>query len=140
MNLSPRRREEPHLDITPLIDVVFLMLIFFMVSTTFLNEAALRILLPQSSEEPVRLNEAPVEVTINRRGQFFIDGEALVNSQVITVRRALKQALDGREAAEARVVIRADSRTEHGLVVTALDAAGQVGVRQVGIATVPRGQ
>lgn len=140
MNLSPRRREEPEINLTPLIDVVFLMLIFFMVSTTFLDEAALRISLPQSSEEPARVNEAPVEVTINRRGQIFIDGRTLLNTQMETVRRALKQALDGREAEQARVVIRADARAEHGLVVTALDAAGQVGVRQVGIATVPQEQ
>lgn len=137
MNLRPRRREEPEVNLTPLIDVVFLMLIFFMVSTTFLREADLQISLPEASEEPVRANDRPVEITINRQGTLFIGGRPLVNSQVETVARALRDAIGERDAADVRVVIRADSRTEHQQVVTALDAAGRVGLRQVGIATVP---
>ncbi len=137
MKLSPRRPEEPEVNLTPLIDVVFLMLIFFMVSTTFLREADLQISLPEAEQEPEQAADQPVEITINQQGTVFVGGRPLVNSQTETVTRALRGAIGDRDAAEVRVVIRADSRTEHQQVVTALDAAGRVGLRQVGIATVP---
>lgn len=136
MNLRPRRREEPEINLTPLIDVVFLMLIFFMISTTFLREADLQISLPEAATEPRAEVREPIEVTINREGTVFIAGEALLNSQVGTVTRALSEALGEADPAATRVVIRADARAEHQLVVTVLDAAGQAGLRQVGIATV----
>lgn len=137
MNLSPRRREEPEINLTPLIDVVFLMLIFFMVSTTFLHEADLQISLPQAAEEPVPTADRPVEITINQQGSVFIDGRPLVNAQADTLARGLRNAIGERDPGQVRVVIRADARSEHQHVVTALDAAGRVGLRQVGIATVP---
>ncbi|PWG63227.1 ExbD/TolR family protein [Spiribacter halobius] len=137
MNLRPRRREDPEINLTPLIDVVFLMLIFFMVSTTFLRESDLQVSLPEASTEVTAEENAPVELTINRQGSFFINGEALVNSRPETLRRALEDAIGAREAASVRVVVRADAESAHRLVVRALDAAGQVGLRRVGIATIP---
>lgn len=135
MNLRPRRREEPEINLTPLIDVVFLLLIFFMVSTTFLRESNLEVSLPEASGEPEAAAEQPLELTINRQGSFFLDGKALVNAQMDTVRRALEQATAGR--AEAGLVVRADARTPHQAVVTALDAAGRAGIEKVAIATTP---
>lgn len=137
MNLRPRRREEPEINLTPLIDVVFLMLIFFMVSTTFLRESDLQISLPEASVETAPEEAEPLEVTINREGSIFLDGEALVNSRPETVRRALRDAIGERDPESVRVVVRADGAAAHRLVVTALDAAGQVGLRRVGIATIP---
>lgn len=138
MNLRPRRREEPEITLTPLIDVVFLMLIFFMVSATFLNEADMELTLPEASREPVQRPSTPVELTINAEGDYYIDGTALANQQTNTVERALEQAMES--APGVPLVIRADGRTPHQSLVTALDAAGRAGIERVSIATVPEEQ
>ncbi|MBA1149413.1 biopolymer transporter ExbD [Ectothiorhodospiraceae bacterium WFHF3C12] len=135
MNLSPRRREEPEINLTPLIDIVFLMLIFFMVSTTFLRQAELQVALPEASEEPAEAATQPLELTINKQGKVFLDGRPLVNNQTETIRRALVKARD--ERGELPLIIRADAGAEHQRVVSALDAAGQAGINRVSIATVP---
>ncbi len=136
MNLNARRREEPEVNLTPVIDVVFLMLIFFMISTTFMREADLQVALPESSEEPTNAPDRPIEITINDRGTVFVGGEALVNGQAVTIHRALTDAVGERTPADVRVVVRADAGAEHQRVVAALDAAGRAGLQQVGIATV----
>ena len=138
MNLSPRRREEPEINLTPLIDIVFLMLIFFMVSTTFLREAELQVTLPDASQEPAAQPQQPLELTINRQGTVFLDGRPLLNNQLDTIRRAVEKAVAERSGPSSRLVIRADARAEHQMVVRALDALGRAGVSNVGIATVPR--
>lgn len=120
---------------TPLIDVVFLMLIFFMVSATFLNEADMELSLPEASLDPGERAYSPIELAISADGDYYIDGEALVNQQTDTVQRALEQAREGRS--DAPVIIRADGRTPHQSLVTALDAAGRVGIENISIATVP---
>ncbi|MDN3518460.1 biopolymer transporter ExbD [Aquisalimonas lutea] len=135
MNLRPRRREEPEITLTPLIDVVFLMLIFFMVSATFLNEADMELSLPEASREPAQRPGTPVELVINAEGDYYVDGTALANQQTNTVERALEQAMAN--APGTPLVIRADGRTPHQSVVTALDAAGRAGIESVSIATVP---
>ncbi|KAB7627630.1 ExbD/TolR family protein [Alkalilimnicola sp. S0819] len=131
MNLRPRRREDPDINLTPLIDVVFLLLIFFMVSTTFLRDANLRINLPQAALTPQEQPEQSLELTINSRGEYFLDGRALVNSGMDTLRRALEEAGSG----DTALVLRADADTPHQAVVTALEAAGKAGIASVGIAT-----
>ena len=136
MNLTPRRREEPEINLTPLIDVVFLMLIFFMVSTTFLRQAQLQVSLPEASENPSESVTKNLELTINKQGNVFLNGHALVNNQTDTIRRALADARGKHK--DAPLIIRADAQTAHQAVVSALDAAGQAGITQIGIATVPR--
>ena len=116
------------------------MLIFFMVSTTFLREAELQVTLPDASAESEATPVEPLELTINRQGKFFLNGRPLVNDQLDTIRRAVEQALGDRPSESQRLVIRADSRAEHRMVVRALDAVGRAGVSNVGIATVPRGE
>ncbi len=136
MNLRPRRQEEPEINLTPLIDVVFLMLIFFMVSTTFMRQADLELTLPEASREPGEPAAEVIELAINADGDYFINGEPLINTQLDTVRRALEQA---REATpDAPLVIRADAMTAHQSVVTAMDAAGQANISRLSIATVPQ--
>ncbi|MCO6441175.1 MAG: biopolymer transporter ExbD [Nitrococcus mobilis] len=140
MNLRPRRRDEPEINLAPLIDVVFLMLIFFMVSTTFIKEAKLQVSLPQASAQPVVRPHEPIEVTINQQGRYFLDDQSLPDNREETLRRALTQRLSGSDPRLTQLVIRADGRTEHLHIVTALDAAGRAGFQRVAIATIPRGQ
>ncbi|MEJ2685792.1 MAG: biopolymer transporter ExbD [Gammaproteobacteria bacterium] len=133
MNLRPRRRAEPEVNLTSLIDVVFLLLIFFMVSTTFNTLARLQITLPQASEKPTPAPQKVLVVAITADSRFYVDNQELVNNKPETVKRAIAQAIDGRK--DLPVIIRADGRTPHQAVVTALDAASQLGLVHISMAT-----
>lgn len=137
MKLRAAAREEPDVNMTPLIDVVFLMLIFFMVTTTFLREGSVEVSLPQASPAPAQAEAQPIELVINASGDYFLGGRPLANRQTQTLRRALEQAV---QAGLSGLVIRADAATPHQAVVSALDAAGQLGIQKIGIATVPESE
>jgi len=134
MNLSPRRREDPELNLTSLIDVVLLLVIFFMVSTTFVEEGRLRVDLPKASNEPVRVVQDPIVITVTAQGSYRVNDRALVNNARETLAAAMKKVADGRQGVP--VTIRADGRASHQSVVTAMDVAARLGFTQVNIATV----
>lgn len=133
MNLRQRRREEPDINLTPLIDVVFLLLIFFMVSTTFRREADFKIELPEASQKPVP-EEQQLILTIDAAGRYFIQDRELPDTRLVTIKKALIEATG--ENRDLPLTIRADGRTLHQAVVRAMDAAGQAGLRHLAIATV----
>ena len=98
MNLRPRRAEPPRVDITPLIDVVFLMLIFFMVSTTFDKQTQLKVDLPQASpQEAAEQEKEKIEITIDPEGQFYVNERELVKHDAETLRRTLEKIANGLE-------------------------------------------
>jgi len=134
MNLRPRQREDPEINLINMIDVLLVLLIFFMVSTTFNPEGRVRVQLPQSSETPVtRGQRDPVVITITAEGGYRVNERTLINSSPDTLRAALmKEAGDDR----GPITIRADARTTHQAVVTAMDVAGHLGFAQLNIATV----
>jgi len=134
VRLQTSQSDEPEINLTPLIDVVFLMLIFFMVTTTFIREGNLAITLPEASLEPTVASADSVELVIDTQGNYVLDGRELVNRQRETLVLALRELTAG---ATPGIVIHADARTPHQAVVTALDAAGYVGIQQIAIATVP---
>lgn len=131
MRLQQDEREEPEINLTSLIDVVFLLLIFFMVSTTFEHQALLRIDLPRASTATTDVLPEILEFVITADGRLFIGDEELVDERLDTVRAAMK----GRFAAapEAALVVRADEMAPHGLVVRVLDAAAAEGIERVRI-------
>lgn len=134
MNLRPHRRQPPEINLTPLLDVVFLLLIFFMVSTTFKDEARLRVQLPQAQGEDVPAEEPKqIRILIDRSGSYFVDDRAVVDNNPLTLVRALNGAL-GEHPDERRdlpVLIQADAQTPHQSVMTAMDAAAEVGLRRI---------
>jgi biopolymer transport protein ExbD len=134
MNLSPRRREDPELNLTSLIDVVLLLVIFFMVSTTFVEEGRLRVDLPRASNEPVRTAQDPIVITVTAQGSYRVNDRGLVNNSRETLAAAMTKVADGRRGVP--VTIRADARSSHQSVVTAMDVAARLGFTQVNIATV----
>ncbi len=134
MNLKPKQREEPDINLAPLLDVVFLLLIFFMVSTTFKRDTTLKVDLPESSSKPVAAKTDVIELTINKEGQYYIGNKKIINSELSTLKRALTQEAKGNE--QTPLVIRADAMTPHQYVVRALDAARQLGILNLSIATV----
>ena len=132
-----RGRHEATVELTPLIDVVFLLLIFFMVSTTFIRETQLQINLPESSGELQEVEPGTIEIVVDRRGDYAVNDRLLVNSEKATLVRALQEVMQ--EVADAQsppmVVITADAMTAHQAVVRAMDAAGTVGLTRVSITT-----
>ncbi len=120
------------------IDVLLLLLIFFMVSTTFVDEARLKVQLPEASlTEEGRVVRDPIEITITRQGGYSVNGRSLINSSPQTLSAAVTQvALDARDMP---ITIRADGQTTHQAVVTAMDVVGRLGFRTINIATVNEG-
>jgi len=134
LNLRPRHREDPEINLISLIDVLLVLLIFFMISTTFQQEGRVKVQLPQASLTPLPLSaHDPLVITITADGNYRVNERALINSSPDTLRAALLK-----EAGSDRgpVTIRADARTTHQAVVTAMDVAGRLGFAQLNIATV----
>lgn len=135
MKLKSRSREEPEVNLTSLIDVVLLLLIFFMVSTSFVREAEINLRLPEAdASAAVEAPSESLEITITETGNYMLNGRALVNSERRTLRRAIEQTAG--DARDLPVYIRADANARHQAVVTAMDVAGQLGFVNINIATV----
>ncbi|KZZ44498.1 MAG: biopolymer transporter ExbD [Saccharospirillaceae bacterium] len=133
MNFKRQNREEVAVNLTPLIDIVFLLLIFFMVSTTFTKENHLSIDLPEATAEVANAPLQALEILISASGEYSVNDQSLVNAQLQTLKRALQKMLGERETAP--VVITADAKTPHEAVVKAMDAAGQLGLVNLSITT-----
>lgn len=133
MNFKRQNREEVAVNLTPLIDIVFLLLIFFMVSTTFTKENHLSIDLPEASSEQRTVEPQAIEILISASGEYSINDQALINHQLDTLKRGLQKALGGNSTAP--VIITADAKTPHEAVVRAMDAAGQLGLVNLSITT-----
>ena len=133
MNFKRQSREEVSVNLAPLIDIVFLLLIFFMVSTTFTKENHLNISLPEASASASDEIPQSIDILISESGEYSVNGRSLVNTQIDTLKSAMTQELNGRDAAP--VVITADARTTHESVVRAMDAAGQLGLVNLSITT-----
>jgi biopolymer transport protein ExbD len=138
VNFLPRRAEEPELNLTPLIDVVLLLLIFFMLSTRFIDESRLQLRLPEAGAEPEAALPETIEIEVTAQGGYRVNGRALANNSPQTLATALGVATGADRAVP--VTIRADARATHQSVVTAMDVAGRAGYRQINIATVHDGQ
>jgi biopolymer transport protein ExbD len=134
VKLRTSQEPDPEINLTSLIDVVFLLLIFFMVSTTFERQAALKIDLPEASAE-AQPQDTPrrLELVIDPEGRIYLNDSQLVDSSPATIRAALEQ-LSG-EDRDLPVVIRADAQTPHHYVVTVMDVSGQLGFTRLSIAT-----
>ena len=122
------------ISMTPLIDVVFLLLIFFMVSTTFVRETQLKLDLPEANGEPQEVAPATIEIVIDRQGEYAVSGRMLIDNDKKTLVRALAEVRDPSQASP-RVIITADANAAHQAVVRAMDAAGSVGWTQISLTT-----
>ncbi len=137
MNLATRPPEEPEVNLTSLIDVVFLLLIFFMVSTSFVKESRLTITLPEAESEAPAAAAERLEVAVTAAGTFLVNGRELVNNSPVTLRRALLEVSGGDTGLPVTIVADADAR--HQSVVTVMDVAGRMGFVKIDIATVSGG-
>ena len=133
MNLQQHRSEELDVNITPLIDIVFLLLIFFMVSTTFERESEIDVTLPEAAIDAPQEQSDVIEIVISSEGMFYVNGKRVINKQVSTLKQALLKVADGRE--DPPIIISADAKATHQAVVTVMDAARQLGFVHLSFAT-----
>ncbi len=135
MKLSLREKTEPEVNMTSLIDVVFLLLIFFMVSTSFVKQSQITIRLPQAENSAVvEAKSESVDVMITERGTYLVNGRELINNRPETIRNAIQKMSGGDTTLP--LTISADANARHQYVITAMDVAGKLGFVQISIATV----
>ena len=133
MNLRKFDKQDPDVNLTPLIDVVFLLLIFFMVSTTFTRESHISVDLPESSAAPEESEAKPIEVTIDKQGRYYVNQQLVINKKIETLIQAIRLAVGDEK--KPSLIINADAKTTHQSVVTAMDAARQLGIVHLSLAT-----
>jgi biopolymer transport protein ExbD len=136
MRLGSRKtKEDPEINLIPLIDVALLLVIFFMLSSTFLNEGRLKIELPQASLAPTgRQKSDPLVISVTQAGSYRVNDRELINSSTDTLRAAIVQVAG--EDRNRPVTVRADGRATHQSVITAMDVLGKLGFVKINIATV----
>ena len=135
MRLNLRPRTQPEVNLTSLIDVVLLLLVFFMVSTSFVKQSQITISLPEA-ESPAIVEETPdqIDIMITETGSIWINGRELFNNKAETIRNTLQEVSGGDHSRP--LTISADANAKHQFVVTAMDVAGRLGFKQINIATV----
>ena len=134
MQLRSASLEDPEISLTSLIDVVFLLLIFFMVSTTFERQAVLKVDLPKAENVTVPQDQPnSFELVIDQNGQYYLNDRQLVDGKPATLRAAFNEAAG--EDRNIPVILRADAETPHHFVVTAMDVTAQLGFSRLSIAT-----
>jgi len=133
VNIQPDRKDDLDVNITPLIDVVFLLLIFFMVSTTFERESEIEIVLPQSTADVAPADEFVMQITIDRDGTYFVNGQRVINTQLETLKQAMQKVAGDRK--DPPIILSADAQTPHQSVITVMDAARQLGFVHLNFAT-----
>ena len=140
MNFRKNISDEVDVNLTPLIDVVFLLLIFFMVTTTFDKDAKININLPTTQNAAAAPLKMPMEIIIDAQGKYFVDGREVLNNKPETLFRAMSQALNERGEKTPPLIISADAGTNYQTVVTAMDIAGRLGLTNFSMATSQSGK
>ena len=130
-----RSQDEPHIDLVPLIDVILVLIIFFVVTTTFDARSTLQVQLPTASDQKNTSPPRSLSVLVNADGRYFINDQEVLRTDVESLKQIIAQVAG--EDREQTVLLRADARTPYQAVVTAQDALGQLGFRRIAIATAP---
>ena len=133
MKFRRQRLDDVSINLTPLIDVVFLLLIFFMVSTTFTRETQLSIDLPEAQGQAREAHTEEIEILIDESGRYRVNGQGLVDNRVRTLQAAIYKISAGDTTMP--MIITADAQAAHEDVVRAMDAAGQMGFVHLSITT-----
>jgi biopolymer transport protein ExbD len=133
MQLQNTPKREMSINLTPLIDVVFLLLIFFMVSTSFTRETQIELELPKAEGSPLEIDVEVVEISVDSTGNFYVNKQALINTQIETLKKAIVKVSDGNTSLP--LIISADAKAPYQAVITAIDAAGQEGFTNIQMAT-----
>ncbi|MES2823779.1 MAG: biopolymer transporter ExbD [Pseudomonadota bacterium] len=133
MKFRRQSRDIEPMNLISLIDVMFFLLIFFMLSSTFTKETHLSVELPQATGEVSTDTKDQIEILINQQGNYSVNGQSLANVEIETLKSAIIKIAEGRK--NLPLLVTADSKTPHQSVVTAMDAAGQLGFVKLSITT-----
>lgn len=133
MKLLPRKSEEPDVNLTPMIDVVFLLLLFFMVSTSFIRESSLKVDLPEASGQALTEQEASIDIVIRANGEVLVNDIAMAELSRDALRDLLKTTAGDND--DPHIIISADANAEYQHIVTAMDAAQLLGFTRLTLAT-----
>jgi biopolymer transport protein ExbD len=135
MNLRSPSHEEPEINLTSLIDVVLLLLVFFMITTSFVRESKIGIRLPEaSSTAQVEMMDAPMVISVSAQGTYMVNGRPLLDNRPETLESAIKMLAGNNPG--TRITVSADAEATHQAVITALDVAGRLGYVEINLATV----
>jgi biopolymer transport protein ExbD len=135
MRLQSRSRDEPEINVISLVDVLLVLVLFFMVSTSFVRESELSLQLPEATtDRNIDVPRDALEITVTQGGSYLVNGRELVNNERRTLRAAIERLVG--EKRDMPVFIRADAAATHQAVITAMDVAGQLGFVKINIATV----
>lgn len=136
MRLSVRQhRGDPEINLISLVDVVLLLLIFFMLTTSFVRQSQVAVRLPEASAVAEEQSGAPaLDITVTARGVYYVNGRALVDSRPETLAAAIRDVAP--EGGARDVSISADAQATHQAVITAMDVVGRLGYTDVHIATI----
>jgi biopolymer transport protein ExbD len=133
MRIGAARQDEFEINVISLIDVMLTLLMFFVMTTTFVQHSAMKVALPEASETAQEMLQNPLVVMIGSDSRFYVDNNEVLDPNVDTLKDAITRvAGDDRERT---VILRADGMTPHQAVVTAMDALGQLGFTHLSIAT-----
>lgn len=130
-----RAGDEPEINLVPLIDVILVLIIFFVITTTFDTRSTLQLQLPSATADTEKNEASVLSVLVNAEGRYFVGDREVLRTDVDALKQVLQEV--GGEERTRPVLLRADARTPHQAVVTALDALGQLGFRRISIATAP---
>jgi len=127
--------DEPEINLISLVDVVFCLIIFLVVTTSFNRHSGLKLQLPQAGEPTTAQQVSPVTITIDAEGHYYVGKDEVTERDVASLRAAIERSAGERR--DLPVVLSADARSQHQAVVTALEALGELGFEKVSIATTP---
>lgn len=133
MKFRRQSREIEPMNLISLIDVMFFLLIFFMLSSTFTKETHLKVELPEAVGAASVDSKQQIEIVISEQGHFSVNGQSLVNNEIDTLKSAISISAEGQT--DVPLLVTADGKTPHQYVVTAMDAAGQLGFVKLSITT-----
>ena len=132
---SGRRDDDFEINVISLIDVMLTLLMFFVLTTTFVQHARMKVTLPQAASADSTEQRDALTIMIDRDGHYYIDNDEVLNPGLDSLSEAIERvAGDDRERP---VTLRADAMTPHQSVVTAMDALGRLGFTRLSIATTP---
>jgi biopolymer transport protein ExbD len=138
MNLSSPSREEPEINLTSLIDVVLLLLVFFMITTSFVRESKIGIRLPEaSSTDQVEIQDGAMVISVTAQGTYLVNGRALLDNRPVTLESAMRMLAGDNPGHQ--ITVSADAEASHQDVITAMDIAGRLGYVEINLSTVQPG-
>ena len=132
---STNSDDEIEINLTSLIDVVFTLIIFIIVTTSLNNRSALKITLPTSVASKVEQQRIPLTIIIDRTGNYYVGDVSLTRNDLASLKQAISQQAGSDK--DRTIIIQADAKTTHQSVITAMDAIGQLGFTKLSIATAP---